>query len=313
MTRRRATSVLEGLLTLVLTLLLLIGVPIGLVLFVGWPLPTSIPTTDALSRAMQIGISDQFVVNTLAVIVWLAWAQLVLAMGSQSLAAVRGRSRVHVPVLPGMQAFAARLVTGILLLIGPLQPARAGAAPMPVPVVADAHPAMEVVDEDVIDLRPQEPAWWANGERPVVAESGETVTVQRHDSYWAIAERTLGDGLRWREIHDLNVGRTMADGHVIALGDDTLRAGWQLAVPSDASVRQPMMATQSSSVEAGKDGEAEEVVVEAGDNLWYMAEEQLADDLERPPAPAEVAPYWNEVIETNQDRFVEPGNPVLHR
>jgi DNA-binding SARP family transcriptional activator len=311
MTPRRATSVLEGLLTLVLTLLLLIGVPIGLVLFVGWPLPTSMPTADALSRAMQIGISDQFVVNTLAVIVWLAWAQLVLAMGSQTLAAVRGRSRVHVPVLPGMQAFAARLVTGILLLIGPLQPARAGAAPMPVPVVADAHPAMEVVDEDVIDLRPQTPAWWANGERPVVAESGETVTVERHDSYWAIAERTLGDGLRWREIHDLNVGRTMADGHVIALGDDTLRAGWQLAVPSDASVRQPMMATQSSSVEAGKDGEAEEVVVEAGDNLWYMAEEQLVDDLERPPAPAEVAPYWSEVIEANQDRFVEPGNPSL--
>lgn len=311
MTPLRPMRVLRGLLALVLAVLLLVGVPLGLILFVGWPLPTSMPTTDALSRAMQMGISDQFVVNTLAVIVWLAWAQLVLAMGSQTLAAVRGRSRVHVPVLPGMQAFAARLVTGILLLIGPLQPARAGAAPMPVPVMADAHPAMEVVDEDVIDLRPQEPAWWANGERPVVAESGETVTVERHDSYWAIAERILGDGLRWREIHDLNVGRTMADGHVIALGDDTLRAGWQLAVPSDAAVHQPMMATQSSSVEAGNDGDAEEVVVEAGDNLWYMAEEQLADDLERPPAPAEVASYWNEVIETNQDRFVEPGNPSL--
>src|SRR5690606_10190953 len=71
MTARRATSILRGLLALVITLLLLVGVPVGLILSVGWPLPTSIPTADALSRAMQIGISDEFVVNALTVIVWI--------------------------------------------------------------------------------------------------------------------------------------------------------------------------------------------------------------------------------------------------
>ena len=56
---------------------------------------------------------------------------------------------------------------------------------------------------------------------------------------------------------------------------------------------------------------SEQVVVESGDNLWYLAEDQVAADLERVPEPAEVTPYWSEVIEANHDRFVEPDNPSL--
>lgn len=316
MISHRPMRLFRGISALVITLGLLVGVPIGLIVLVGWPLPTSIPTADAVSRAMQLGISDQFVVNTIAVVLWIAWAQLALALMSQTITAVRGRGRVHVPVAPGIQAFAARLVTGIILLIGPLQPARAGAAPMPVPVVADAQPVISQPVDDVIDLRPLTLARTPTPERTDTSTSGTTVIVQRHDSYWAIAERTLGDGLRWREIHDLNVGRVMDDGHVIVTGDDTLRAGWELAIPERSSDPMPIRAIRAvpdSGDEQPVDEEdvSEQVVVESGDNLWYLAEDQVAADLERLPAPAEVTPYWSEVIEANHDRFVEPGNPSL--
>jgi len=309
--RHHSTRVLRGLGALAITLALLVGVPVGLVVFVGWPLPTSIPTAEALSRAMQLGLSDEFIVNTVTVLLWIAWAQLALAIVSQAHAAIRGRSRVRLPVAPGMQALAARLVTGIVLLAGPLQPARAGATPMPVLVVVHAEPVDVQPIEDVIDLRPTAVSASAEVEQPVTAVGGTTVTVQRHDSYWAVAERTLGDGLRWREIHDLNVGRTMTDGHVIASGDDTLRAGWELDIPTPTAQPRALRSAPPPPNEAVEPEAAEEVAVESGDNLWYMAEEHLADDLERQPAPAEVTPYWSEVIEANHERFVEPGNPSL--
>lgn len=292
MTSRRSMLVLRGLTSLAITLLFLVGVPIALTVLVGWPLPASVPNVDALGQAMQTGISDGFIVNTLAVIAWLAWTQLALAIVSESIGLLRGRNPLRLPVAPGLQVIAARLVTGIVLLTGPLQPARAGAEPARVAIVAEAHP----VAAEVIDLRPlyKVPANQPTAEAP---SGGSAVTVQRHDSYWAIAERTMGDGLRWHEIHDLNVGRTMSDGYTITTGDDTLRAGWQLALPAGATPTEPT--TES------------EVVVEQGDSVWGLAEERLATDLERAPADAEVTPYWSDVIEANSDRFVDPGNPSL--
>ncbi|NHB84717.1 LysM peptidoglycan-binding domain-containing protein [Tessaracoccus sp. HDW20] len=49
------------------------------------------------------------------------------------------------------------------------------------------------------------------------------VVVQRGDSLWAIAERVLGDGARWPEIHELNRGM-IAD-------PDEIEIGWVLALP----------------------------------------------------------------------------------
>ena len=52
-------------------------------------------------------------------------------------------------------------------------------------------------------------------------------------------------------------------------------------------------------------------MVERGDNLWDISEDRLEDDLGRDATDAEVAPYWQQVIDTNQDRYVQPGNPSL--
>lgn len=295
MTRHRSTTVLRGVASLIAAVALLVGVPIALASLVGWPLPSTVPDGDTLSQALRTGISDDFIVNTLAVIAWLAWGQLALAMAAETVGVLRGRQPLPLPVAPGLQGLATRLVAGIVLLVTPLQPARAVANP-PVPVVAEAS-LSPVVHAD--ELSSQTADGSAPAASPVRAPAaGPTVTVQRHDSYWAVAERTLGDGLRWREIHAMNVGRTMSGGHTITSGDETLRAGWPLLLPADAAV----VAEPEAAVE---------VVVESGDNLWDLSEERLSSDLERDPSDTEVVPYWRDVIDANEDRLVERGNPSL--
>jgi len=301
--------VLRGLISLTATAALLVGVPIGLATFVGWPLPTSIPDSETLSRAMNTGITDEFIVNALAVVAWLAWAQLTLAFLIEAVGAVRGRPSRDLPLAPGLQAAAARLVAGIVMLIAPLQPTRAVAAPVdPVAVVAPIEVAEPVIDlraaASTVNLTSPLPTIATASGASVLGTASRTVTVERHDSYWAIAERELGDGLRWREIQALNVGRTMTDGHVIGIGDELLRAGWILDLPADgpAGAEAPEHASSSA---------ATEVVVEAGDNLWDMSEDRLADDLDREPTDPETVPYWRDVIEANHDRLVDPTNPSL--
>ena len=316
MNDRRSLLVVRGVSSLVATLALIMGVPLLLATLVGWPLPTSLPTLDSFEQAAQSGISDQVVVNTLAVIAWIAWAQLALALVTEAVAVARGRQAIHLPVLPAFQVTAARLVAGILMMATTVQPARAVAAPPPIPVVAVATAA---APESIQDS----PVPSSNGHTPTLlartndltqtapAAAHPTVAVQRHDSYWAIAERTLGDGLRWNEILDLNVGRTLPDGTTIIAGDDTLHSGWVLLLPADATVETAAPAADGP-VAAGPNGDGlATTVVERGDDLWSISEERLEADLEREAGDPEVAPYWRTVIDANRDRFIQAGDPDL--
>jgi nucleoid-associated protein YgaU/DNA-binding SARP family transcriptional activator len=313
----RSTRVLRSLGSLVAALTVLAGVPFLLATSAGWPLPTRIPSLDGVEQAARAGLSDQVIVNTLAVIAWIAWAQIALAIVAETVAVIRGRQATRLPVLPGLQITAARLVTGVVMITSTLQPVRAGAAPAPVPIVAEAPAVTIGADPDVAthhsSNRVSIPAP-ALATGTVDAEQ-PTVTVQRHDSYWAIAERTLDDGLRWREILDLNAGRILPDGTIINPGDDTLHAGWILVLPVDAT-RSPaptgLPETPVTALGGDRDGVAmDTVVVERGDNLWTISEDRLEVDLGRDPTDAEVAPYWRQVIDANQDRYVRPDNPSL--
>ncbi len=162
MNPRRSTAVLRGLASLITAAVLLIGVPIALVTLVGWPLPTKVPDGDTLTRAVNTGLTDEFIVNTLAVVVWLCWAQLAFAFVAETVAAFKGRQPRDLPIASGLQVAAARLVAGIIMLAGPLQPARAIAAEpaTPDPVVLVAEQAAPVIDlrTNTINGLPQRPA-----------------------------------------------------------------------------------------------------------------------------------------------------------
>lgn len=312
MSARRSTLVLRGLACLLGTLTLLIGVPLLLVISVGWPLPTVLPSVDALENAAQSGIDDQVIIKILAVIAWVAWAQVALSLIVEAVALLRGRQAIRLPVMPAVQVAAAHLVAGVLLLISTAQPARALPEPPPLPVMAEASArATAPADLSVEDHDDFSEGLVGGGGSSAGAPAAEqpTVIVQRHDSYWSIAERTLGDGLRWREIHDLNDGRTLADGTTITAGDDTIHSGWVLLLPGDATVEP--VATGASAPAAAEAGDNTTTVVEPGDNLWSISEDRLDDDLGRPATDPEVDPYWREVIKANQGHYVRPGDPDL--
>lgn len=54
-----------------------------------------------------------------------------------------------------------------------------------------------------------------------------------------------------------------------------------------------------------------EVVVDAGDHLWSLAEGALEAAWGRAPSDAEVVGYWEQVIEANRARLADSANPDL--
>ena len=111
------------------------------------------------------------------------------------------------------------------------------------------------------------------------AVAGRTYVTGTNETYWDIAEATLGDGSRWREILDANP----------ALGNvDLVPSGTTLTIP----------------------GDDREVTVVKGDNLWKLAAVELKEADGHRPSNAEIVPYWRDVIETNVDEL-RSGDPDL--
>ena len=296
---RRLGDLARALGALVCLILLLLGPPAGLVTFVGWPLPESIPSLTAITEGARSGVPDEVLINTLAILGWLAWMQLALTVIIEAVAVLRNVSAPALPGLPGMQLGIGRLMVTAALLLGGLTNRSASTPFAAVPGPAAAEPIALVLEPEPA----QSPATAATARRAassgVTSEqaSQHTYVVQRHDSWWGVAEALLGDGTRWRELRDLNVGRAMNDGYVITGTTDAMNDGWMIRVPAGAGT--PLGASESVT--------AEDVIVEPGDNLWDLSEEHLEASIEREAADGEIGPYWQEVISANQPGLGDPN------
>lgn len=281
-------------------LLLLVGPPLALAHFVGWPLPTTVPGVDEVGSAARSGIDDMVVVKVLAVLAWLCWAQIALAATVEMAALARGRAARRAPVFAGVQLCVGRLVATAALVVASWGTQRTAAVPMPVArlaaLVAEPAPA-GARPEPAPALVPRLVATSTDG--AVSAESGRSYVVKRNDSWWAIAERTLGDGRRWKDLRDANLGRTMPDGTVISPDSELIRPGWELLLTGDPVNAPPVLSN----------GHVDEVEVRPGDNLWVMAERHLQEATGGEVAEADVRGHWETVIDVNRDRFADPGNP----
>lgn len=229
----RILRLLAALAAIVALAALLIGVPWGLITFIGWPLPDHIPTGDEIEATLLNPLSVTLLLNILACIAWPTWLVFAVDVARCVPDALRGVRR---PAVGPVHAVAGVLVAAAVLgLLHPRAPA-ATADPLhpmrPVPIAVSTQ----------LDAAPTErlggPA--PTTQQPTAFPPGAVVVQPPqggiHESLYRIAQRELGDGNRWPELFQLNEGRLQPDGR--ALTDPHLiLPGWMLQLPGDAVSR----------------------------------------------------------------------------
>ena len=108
----RLFGVLKGVAALLALVGLTIGVPLLLVKAAGWPLPSHVPSPQAVGDALtREGVPAEVIVKAVAVVIWVAWFQLVLSVAIEVVVLVRHRQLGRVRGLGGSRVVAAALVT----------------------------------------------------------------------------------------------------------------------------------------------------------------------------------------------------------
>jgi len=218
---------------LIWTTAVVIGAPVALSRFFGWPLPTEMPDWgEVVSTPLQL-IDPVVILNTFVCLAWLCWATLMAYVALDVIDTARGvGQRIH--RIGPFGTVATKMVGSAVLLASLARPTVSLAAP------AAPAPVVHVVDASTFLTPPAspspEPGALPSGslvadlsDTPAPAPAAEPVyVVQRGDSLWAIAEARLGSGFRWTEIHDLNRS-FIADPDIICVG-------WQLKLPTDANL-----------------------------------------------------------------------------
>lgn len=241
-------------------LLMVVGIPAGLFVAAGSPVPGGVPDLGAIGDALTRPDDGTMFLAGLKVIGWLAWASFATMVVLEIVSRLRGVQAPSIPALGLQQRAAAGLVGAAVLLFAasPLLGASPAAAAEPTPAHHTAHHATTTAAQAPQATPVVEQA------RGEVQEKAQAQTreyvVQPGDSLYSIAEQLLGDGARFGEIAQLNYGVTQADGQQLT-SSHWIQPGWKLTVP----------AALGAQVEAGH------VVVEPGDTLSEIAQETLGD------------------------------------
>jgi hypothetical protein len=262
---RRGRDVRSGVLGVLGLLGLVVGVPVVLMVFVGYPLPTAAPSHDWLTTALTATL----LIKVLACVVWLAWAHFVVCLIAEWRALRHGRLPAAVLAGGGSQLLARRLIASALLLTGLATLAPHGGAHSHHPaagasVIGSSTPGSSAAgssaagatakratsvaaarttaglaataDLSATALPPVRgtasvPSGLTDGQHKyyVVAPPEG----RRYDSLWEIADRTMGNPLRYKDIFELNKDRLQPDGRTLQ-DANLIQPGWTLRLPSDA-------------------------------------------------------------------------------
>jgi hypothetical protein len=237
---------------------------LGLTAGVPWVMSATIGNPlDGWTDLKAGDLSDTVVIDILAAIVWVAWAQFALSVFAATGSALRHGQRTSAapggltggglrgPSIPGEFTGIPRLARTLVaaaLLVGAATgavaaPARAFAAgPPQVPSAA----VTQIAAAPAHAATPHSPAARPAAGNPVAdrhanaeTPAGTTVYVVPNDgvgpdTYWDIAAAKLGSGERWHEIWYLNRGRTQTDGSVMTQAG-LLLPGWTVLIPADTT------------------------------------------------------------------------------
>ncbi|MEU9272238.1 hypothetical protein AB0E04_43565 [Streptomyces sp. NPDC048251] len=290
-----AGRTLARILKAVLSLLVLAIAVAGLPLLLAWATPIIWAAThDDLTHLLDRQDTGSVFLLLLIAVGWLGWLQFTFCAVRELIAQVRGRTW-HAPRGMGASQRAAALLIGSILVLLPTSSALASDAQAAPATTATRVPGQAQAPQATETEQAQAPAASTPGSRT-------TYTVRETrpaESLWGIAEKELGDGERWREIADLNEGRTMADGTVFR-ANSFLQPGWRLQMPEPASVVGGVRTQLGDSAPAAGEKDGHVVTVHSGDYLSKIAEEELGDGNE-----------WPQLFEASRDKPQPHGLPEI--
>lgn len=268
--RRTIGDVFRALGALLVLAVLLGGIPLALVHFIGWPLPHHVPSQDTFRQPL----SSQTLLKAMAVVVWLAWAQFSACVLVELANARHGVGLpARVPGAGPSQFLARQLVAALLMLTATAASfapdiTHLGHTPVAMPKAQTAASAQLYPGRAYASAASpgSAAALKAGGavasvgnlpsvrsaQQVAVPQSGTLASVtvdstagtklyrvqppqgRNHDSLWEIADRHLGDGRRYKEIYELNKDRVQPDGQKLTEAS-LIRPGWILEMPADAT------------------------------------------------------------------------------
>lgn len=257
----RVARLLKAVGALVALLAVVVGVPV--LMAVLRLVPDSLPSLDEVGAVLTSRDNGQLVGLVLAAGVWVCWALFTAATVAEVVAFARARPA---PALPGLGTFqrpAAALVTAVAVgfTVAPLAAAgpasTATAPPLPVSVTSTVVPASAQYASAPVTA--QTTVTYSMPDEHTPPAETTTYQVQRRDTLWALAERYLGDPLRYPEIARLNPALVGPDNEILQ--------GTVLVLPPDAVGVPPMGPARTTATTI------EDVTVEPGDTLWDLTEE----------------------------------------
>ncbi|MGA5810165.1 hypothetical protein ACPC39_28950 [Streptomyces cellulosae] len=278
-----------------LSLLVLAVAVAGLPLLLAWATPVIWAAThDDVLHLLDRQDTGRVFLLMLVAVGWIGWAQFAFCAVRELIAQLRCRTW-QAPRGMGASQRAAALLIGSILVLLPTSSALASDAQ-----AAPATTGAPDLGQGHVPHAAKSRQAQASAASTPASRTTYTVRETRPaESLWAIAERELGDGERWREIADLNEGRTMVDGTVFR-ANSFLQAGWQLQMPESAAAAAGVR-TQPGDSPPTVDEEAERIVtVRPGDYLSKIAEEELGD-----------GDAWVELFEASQDKPQPHGLPKI--
>ena len=299
---------------------LVIGVPLLLVTVVGNPLPSEFPSLSEIQILLTQngqGFTD-FLMSALAVLVWVTWFQLIIALAVEIFATTRQIETPRLRLVPGMEGFASRLIAAITLVTvlaaGPLVAPAVGALSFgdATSVVTQPEPAVDVrsflsssVATSISKAQLGDAAILGRETSP--ANEASYMLVRDHTELWDLADAAYGDGVSWKRIARANAGSFDANGVPITADTEVVAPGTEIILPGPIEGAE---AGRFGSLTHRRYREVGPVVVladsdlnrvDSGDSMWTMAESHVAGQLGRTGTEAEVASYWVDLVAANQD------------
>ncbi len=262
---------------------------------------------DALTERLSESTIADIVIRSSLTVVWLAVIVLLVTVVAELVHMVR-HAGIAMPRVRGLgpsQDLARIIAAGLLVVVPMLSSSTAIADDSPLrlpegraPATVEARPDNAWIDSAVPPTVAAAPAVGGNVEAAPAPERSApasdatgSYTVRPGDSVYGIAERLAGPdqaaiSALANGILDLNLGQRMVDGQMFS-NAAYIDVGWVLQLPPGTP------SPSSDTVTAAAH------VVDEGETLWSIAEDELGD-----------ASRWPEIYEANEGRTFDDGRQL---